>query len=84
MITCQLFIRNVATAIIIVSSCLVNAQGSNSLESPALNPWITPLKFCNQNPGKYSVDINMGFLNTDYLCTITEKDGYGLIQKRLN
>lgn len=83
MVTCQFFIRNVATAIIIVSSCLVNAQGSNSLESPALNPWITPLKFCNQNPGKYSVDINMGFLNTDYLCTITEKDGVRFNTKKV-
>jgi len=83
MVTCQLFIRNVATAIIIVSSFLVNAQGSNSLESPALNPWITPLKFCNQNPGKYSVDINMGFLNTDYLCTITEKDGVRFDTKKV-
>lgn len=67
--------KNVFVAIITFSSSLANAATENSLASPTLNPWITPLSVCNHNQGKYSVDINMGFLNTDYLCTITEKDG---------
>lgn len=67
--------ENVLIAIIAFSTSLANAATENSLASPTLNPWITPLSVCNHNQGKYRVDINMGFLNTDYICTITEKDG---------
>lgn len=70
-------------AFITFFTSLVNAAPGNSLESSALNPWVTPLSFCNQNKGSFHVDINMGFLNTDYLCTITEKDGVRFDTKNL-
>ena len=41
-----------------------------SLEDRTLNPWIDPLNQCASNDGQYHLDINMGFLNTDYFCSI--------------
>ena len=50
-----------------------------SLEDPALNPWIYPLDYCAKTPGKYDVDMDMGFLNTDYFCSIDKTNGVKFI-----
>jgi hypothetical protein len=63
-------------ALIISLISLSNAKGqSNSLEDPSLNPWITPLDQCGIQKGSHQLDINMGFLNTDYFCRIDPKQG---------
>jgi len=55
--------------LIIGLSHIFQAQGQTSLlEDPALNPWITPLDQCYRKSGHNNLDINMGFLNTDYFC----------------
>ena len=53
----------------------VGATPEHSLENPRLNPWLTPLNDCISHPGSYALDIDMGFLNTDYSCQITDKAG---------
>lgn len=53
-----------------------NAFGvGNPLEDPALNPWLSPLNQCANQSGQYHLDIDMGFLNTDYFCRIDPKLG---------
>ena len=57
-------------------SLIFQAQGQTSpLEDPALNPWITPLDQCDKNGNHNKLDINMGFLNTDYFCKIDPEKG---------
>jgi len=61
---------------------LSNAQGqSNPLEDPSLNPWITPLDQCGTQKGAYRLDIDMGFLNTDYFCRIDPQQGAVFLTK---
>ena len=48
---------------------------STGLEDPSLNPWIEPLNQCASNDGQYHLDMNMGFLNTDYFCRIDPQLG---------
>jgi hypothetical protein len=40
-----------------------------------LNPWATPLSYCAERPGVYDIDIDMGFVNTDYACRISREQG---------
>jgi len=47
----------------------------DSLEDPALNPWLSPLNECKNQTGQYHLDMDMGFLNTDYFCRIDPKLG---------
>ena len=47
----------------------------SSLEDPALNPWLSPLNQCAIQPGQYHIDMDMGFLNTDYSCRIDPRLG---------
>ena len=46
-----------------------------SLEDPSLNPWLSPLNQCANQSGQYHLDMDMGFLNTDYFCQIDPKLG---------
>ena len=46
-----------------------------SLEERTLNPWIDPLNQCASNDGQYHLDMDMGFLNTDYFCRIDPDKG---------
>jgi len=69
-------------ALIINLISLSNAQGqSNSLEDPLLNPWITPLDQCGMQKGGYQLNIDMGFLNTDYYCRIDPQQGVVFLTK---
>lgn len=43
-----------------------------SLEDPALNPWMQPLLQCMHTPADYALDLDMGFINTDYACVIDQ------------
>ena len=43
-----------------------------SLENPALNPWVQPLLQCMHTPADYDLDLDMGFINTDYACGIDQ------------
>ena len=52
-----------------------NASASPMLSDPALNPWAEPLAYCAERPGVYDVDIDMGFVNTDYACRIVAGQG---------
>ena len=62
--------------LIIGLSHIFQAQGQTSpLEDPALNPWITPLDQCYKKSDHNNLDINMGFLNTDYFCKIDPEKG---------
>lgn len=54
---------------------------SNPLEDPLLNPWLTPLNQCAQESGRYQLDLDMGFLNTDYFCRIDQKQGVIFLTK---
>ncbi len=54
---------------------LAAAAPENGLENPRLNPWLSPLDDCVSKPGTYALDINMGFLNTDYSCCIKAGEG---------
>ena len=45
------------------------------MADPALNPWALPLAYCAEHPGSYNVDIDMGFVNTDYACRINVVQG---------
>jgi hypothetical protein len=63
-------------------SQIFQAQGQTSpLEDPALNPWITPLDQCDKNGNHNKLDINMGFLNTDYFCKIDPEKGVIFLTK---
>jgi len=46
-----------------------------SLEDPMLNPWLSPLDQCASKSSQYRINIDMGFLNTDYFCHIDSKLG---------
>ena len=46
-----------------------------SLEDPTLNPWVEPLNQCAVKAGNYQLDMDMGFLNTDYFCRIDPELG---------
>lgn len=54
---------------------------ASPLEDPSLNPWLTPLNQCAQEMGKYQLDMDMGFLNTDYFCRIDQKQGVIFLTK---
>ena len=54
---------------------------ASTLEDPRLNPWLTPLNQCAQENGSYQLDVNMGFLNTDYFCRIDQKQGVLFLTK---
>jgi len=43
-----------------------------SLEDPGLNPWMQPLLQCMRAPADYDLDLDMGFINTDYACGIDQ------------
>ena len=43
-----------------------------SLEDPGLNPWMQPLLQCMHTPADYDLDLDMGFINTDYACAIDQ------------
>ena len=43
-----------------------------SLEDPRLNPWLQPLLQCMRAPADYDLDLDMGFINTDYACAIDQ------------
>ncbi len=43
-----------------------------SMQDPALNPWMQPLLQCAQTPADYDLDLDMGFINTDYACSIDQ------------
>ena len=43
-----------------------------SLEDPTLNPWMQPLLQCMHAPADYDLDLDMGFINTDYACGIDQ------------
>jgi hypothetical protein len=53
----------------------ITLNNPSSLEDPLLNPWISPLEQCATQPYQYHLDIDMGFLNTDYFCRIDPKVG---------
>lgn len=56
-----------------INSCAYGA--ANPLEDPALNPWLSPLNECANQADQYHLDMDMGFLNTDYFCRIDPKLG---------
>ena len=54
---------------------VANATAVPAIADPALNPWALPLMMCADRPGGYDVDIDMGFVNTDYACHIDPAQG---------
>ena len=78
-------LRPTATLLIKVSTILAlgvfgatatgQVNNPTSLEDRTLNPWIDSLNQCVSNDGQYRLDMNMGFLNTDYFCSIDPKIG---------
>lgn len=51
------------------------AFAGSVMVDPTRNPWALPLAYCAAHPGAYDVDINMGFVNTDYACQISAAHG---------
>ena len=66
-----------------VSICLVCglltvgsvAADSSVMADPAFNPWAVPLLYCAAHPDRYDIDLDMGFVNTDYACHINAVTG---------
>ena len=56
---------------------------SNTLEDPPLNPWLTPLDQCALQIGQTRLDMDMGFLNTDYFCRIDPKQGAVFLTQKI-
>lgn len=53
----------------------VQALAAPVMMDPTLNPWALPLNICAERIGAYDIDINMGFVNTDYACAINPVQG---------
>ena len=60
----------ILSSAVFAATTISQNNNSTSLENPALNPWIEPLNQCASNNGQYHLDMDMGFLNTDYFCRI--------------
>jgi len=77
---CPVYILVIAACTILPKEALgataiSQINNSTSLENRTLNPWIDPLNQCASNDGQYHLDMDMGFLNTDYFCRIDPKLG---------
>jgi len=65
----------ILSSTVLAATTMSQNNNSTSLENPTLNPWIEPLNQCASNNGQYHLDMDMGFLNTDYFCRIDPNRG---------
>ncbi len=72
----------VLSAILAAQVARADAVPPTAFDSPdflpndsRLNPWVSPLRSCGGPPGGCNVTVHMGFINTDYACTITPSSG---------
>ena len=70
-------IRRILEVVIGLMACLAarHVPAAAVMQDPGLNPWWLPLAYCAEHPGAHDVDINMGFVNTDYACHIDAAQG---------
>lgn len=68
-------ILEVVASLLLGATFVRPALAAPVMMDPALNPWFLPLSYCAQYPGVYDIDIDMGFVNTDYACRIDARQG---------